>query len=309
MNPEDVEPPGVTPESWLSVEYRRLMRWYPREWRVANEEAMLGALLDQAESERRQEPTAAERSAITKGGLAQRFALSHRSSSRLTLLLGGSAIILATIVPLVARTVFMFPVPYALSWLNDSWKPLPGLLSAVVLVVAFIVLAMGIRQEAGIAGASIIGKVSLIVFPLSGLALTAVAFVPLPVLTENLPVLSVGDYTGVTSSSSSSNALVLVNVTNWSIPVLGLVALIVASIIVFRAGVVHGIARWGLIVLSIAIAMTLGLSHVPSRGAGEIWLWSMSAMPLIQLLIGVAYLVHGQTAVLRARLPVGTARG
>ncbi len=100
MNPEDLELPphrsipipvfgprvtcrvgsgsASVPESRLSTEYRRLMRWYPREWRRANEEAMLGTLLDQAESEGRQEATAAERSAIAKGGIAQRFGLPIR---------------------------------------------------------------------------------------------------------------------------------------------------------------------------------------------------------------------------------------
>ncbi len=294
MTPEE-----GAPESPLSAEYRRLMRWYPRQWRVANEEAMLGALLDQAESEGRREPTAAERSAITKGGLARRFGFPQRSSSRLTLSVGGSAIVLATVVPLVARTVFLFPVPYDLSWLNDSWQPFPGLLSAMVLVVAFTILALGVRKESGIAGASVVGKISLIVFSVSGLALSWIAFVPMPVLSE-------GDYIGTTRPSQ--DPLALLDVATWSIPVVGLAALIVASVVVFRAGVIHGVARWGLIVLAVTTALTLGLSHVPDRGAGEIWLWGTSALPLIQMLIGVAYLVHGRTAALRDRLPAGTAR-
>lgn len=65
-------------ESRLSAEYRRLMRWYPRRWRRENEEAMLGTLLDQAESEGRHEATAGERSAIVRGGVAQRFGLPVR---------------------------------------------------------------------------------------------------------------------------------------------------------------------------------------------------------------------------------------
>lgn len=309
MNPEDGEAAhsarsarpakNAAPESPLSAEYRRLMRWYPRQWRLANEEAMLGALLDQAESEGRQEPTAAERSAMTKGGLARRFGFSSRSSSRLTLTLGGSALILATVVPLVARTVFTFPVPYDLSWLNDSWQPFPALMSAMVLVVAFTILAVGIRKESGIAGASIIGKLSLIVFSVSGLVLSGIAFVPMPVLSEE-------NYTG--TANPSPNPLALVSVATWAVPLLELAALIVASVVVFRAGVIHGVARWGLIVLAVVTALTLGLSHVPDRGVGEIWFWGMSAMPLIQLLIGVAYLVHGRTAALGDRLPVGAAR-
>jgi hypothetical protein len=36
-------------DSRLGAEYRQLMQWYPRRWRLANEDAMLGTLLDQAE--------------------------------------------------------------------------------------------------------------------------------------------------------------------------------------------------------------------------------------------------------------------
>ena len=62
MNAEgNGHPTDATRESPLSAEYRWLMRWYPRPWRLANEEAMLGALLDQADGEGRDEVTAAER--------------------------------------------------------------------------------------------------------------------------------------------------------------------------------------------------------------------------------------------------------
>ena len=45
------------PEEPLRVAYRKLLRWYPREWRAENEEAMLGILLDVADHVGRTRPT------------------------------------------------------------------------------------------------------------------------------------------------------------------------------------------------------------------------------------------------------------
>ncbi len=66
----------------LSVGYRKLMRWYPPAWRAAHEEAMLGALLDQADNEHRTTPTRAERASIIRAGIAQRFKIPPRYLSR-----------------------------------------------------------------------------------------------------------------------------------------------------------------------------------------------------------------------------------
>jgi len=49
-------------------EFRRLLRWYPRQWRAAHGDALLGTLLDAAEAEARAHPTGAERrSALVQG--------------------------------------------------------------------------------------------------------------------------------------------------------------------------------------------------------------------------------------------------
>ena len=288
MNVRDEAERNVTPEAPLSAEYRRLMRWYPRHWRLANEEAMLGALLDQAESEGRQEPTAAERSAMAKGGLAQRFGLSRRSSSPLTLSLGGLTLLLATVVPLIARLVFIFPLPLSSSWLYFSWQPLAGLLSAGAFVIAFAILAFGIRKEPGIAGASILGKVSIVLF--------SVAFqAQIVVLSTSIPL------------GTSKNVLTLITVAVWSSSLLSLAALIVSSIVVFRASVILGIARWGLIVLAIAtVAMNL-LGRIPNPAFGPIAIWLSSIVLVVQPAIGLLYMLSGLTAASRYRPPVGTA--
>jgi hypothetical protein len=127
--------------SELASEYRRLLRWYPRAWRTENEEAMLGALLDQAESDGRNVPTAAERSAIAREGLRERFGLPHRGQ-RLRLL------------PLAAG--FLLSVFYALLiiWAPNTSYPgsvgpfaNPSILTCVLLVAAFLA-ALLVRGKA-----------------------------------------------------------------------------------------------------------------------------------------------------------------
>ena len=154
MNPEDLELPphrsipiplfgpmannrigsgsASVPESRLSTEYRKLMRWYPRQWRLANEEAMLGTLLDQAESEGRQEATAAERSAIAKGGMVQRFGLPVRGQ-RLRL------------VPLTAGLLLSAFYAALIIWAPHTSYPgslgpfaNPSVVTCAILVLAFI---------------------------------------------------------------------------------------------------------------------------------------------------------------------------
>jgi hypothetical protein len=288
MNAADEAERNVTPEAPLSAEYRRLMRWYPRHWRLANEEAMLGALLDQAESEGRQEPTAAERSAIVKSGLAQQFGLSRRSSSPLTLSLGGLALLLATVVPLIARLVFIFPQSLSSSWLYFSWQPLAELLSAGAFVIAFAILAFGIRHEPGIAGASILGKVSIVLFSVASQAQILILSISIPL-------------------GTSKNVLTIITMAVWSSNLLSLATLIVSSIVVLRARVILGVARWGLIVLAIATVAMNVLVRIPNPAFGPVSIWLYPVVLVVQLAIGVCYMLSGLTGASRYRPPVGTA--
>ena len=208
-------------------------------------------------------------------------------SSRSTLSFGGAGIILATLIPLVAEAVGLFPVPYDFSWLNQFGQPSFAQLCAGVLVVAFTILAMGIRKEPGIAGASVIGKLSLILFAVAGLAVRVI--VPASIA----PI-----------GTISPNVLTVLSAVLLCTWLLGLAALIVASIVVFRAGVVRGVARWGLIVLAIATAITFALGLVPSVEVAEVTWWTYAVALLIQLLTGVLYVLHGQTAVLKHQLQV-----
>lgn len=65
--------------------YRRLLTWYPKPWREAHGEALLGVMLDAAEAEGRDRPTAAERQSAAAHGLGarldERFALVSAAAS------------------------------------------------------------------------------------------------------------------------------------------------------------------------------------------------------------------------------------
>lgn len=76
--PVEVHPSAANSESSLSVEYRKLLRWYPSEWRAANEDAMIGVLLDQSDHELRSTVSRAEKTSLVRAGIAQRFGFPHR---------------------------------------------------------------------------------------------------------------------------------------------------------------------------------------------------------------------------------------
>jgi hypothetical protein len=57
----------------LEASYRRALRWYPRNWRARNEEAVVGTLLDRAEEERRATPGAGELADLRTSALAARL--------------------------------------------------------------------------------------------------------------------------------------------------------------------------------------------------------------------------------------------
>ena len=59
--------------SALEGQYRRLLRWYPKQWRARNEAAVTGALLDEAEHEGRMRPSVDDTASLVLGGLRERF--------------------------------------------------------------------------------------------------------------------------------------------------------------------------------------------------------------------------------------------
>ncbi|GAB3578063.1 hypothetical protein GCM10027406_13650 [Leifsonia lichenia] len=193
--------------------------------------------------------------------------------SRRTLLVGGAGIVLGTVIPLITQALFLMQLP-GTSWLSAVETPVLGTWSAVILIVAFVVLAVGIGGEPGIAGRSVVGRAALIVFGAASLA-------------------TAGYSTWAALSVETSAGLVtLVGVLEVSLTALWLAALIVGSIFVVRAGVVRGVARWGLAVLAALTVLDLLASRIPLPAAVGVWIWGFVALRAVQLLIGVLFIVQ-----------------
>ncbi|MEY9853340.1 hypothetical protein ABH923_003018 [Leifsonia sp. EB41] len=196
------------------------------------------------------------------------------SASRTTLTWGGAGLVLAALTPIVAELAFLFPPP-GTSWLYSAETPFAGTASAAVLVIAFVVLAFGIRGEQGIAGPSRVGRTALVLFALTS-------------------IVSAGYVTvNMTAVGVNSGVLALVSILFWTLEIVRVVALIVAAVSVFRAGVVTGPARWALPVVALILAGVVVVSRIPLPAVLDVWLWGLVGIPLALLLTGVLFLVQG----------------
>ena len=80
----------------LESRYRAALRWYPRSWRAANADAIVGTMLDQAEAEGRDVPARGELRDLASSGVGHRFELFAPRAMRdrlalIALLLGAAA--------------------------------------------------------------------------------------------------------------------------------------------------------------------------------------------------------------------------
>jgi hypothetical protein len=57
----------------LELRYRRALRWYPKKWRAANEDAIVGTLLDLADDDHRSRPARGELAELRASALALRL--------------------------------------------------------------------------------------------------------------------------------------------------------------------------------------------------------------------------------------------
>ncbi len=191
--------------------------------------------------------------------------------ARITTVVGGGAITVAALIWLLASPSFGFLF---------RGNPIPLAVTAVFLLAAMGVLAFGIRGETSIVGSSIVGKVALVIFGARNLV-----YVLLDKLPFNVAVLPVMTY------MSSAFTLFVV------------VALAVAAALVVRAGVLHGFARWVLLVVAICYTIVTSLTFVPLVEVGYVlsgfdlgwWL----IVPESLLVLGITYVFHGQSATVR----------
>ena len=201
---------------------------------------------------------------------------------RTTLVWGGAGVVVATLTPLLLEIVFLFPS--ALSSMLFPVLTTLGNFSVCVLVVAFAILGFGLRGEPGIAGNSKAGRAALVTYAVLGVVTSAFLAVPAP-----------------TPVGLAGGVWVVVI---WALAILRVGALIVATAIVFRAGVVQGVARWGLPAVAFAAVTSVLAEVLPLPAAQVASVWSQFAVPVALLLTGALYLVQGARTSRAAREPV-----
>ncbi|MBG6060210.1 hypothetical protein RCH16_003688 [Cryobacterium sp. MP_M5] len=157
-----------------------------------------------------------------------------------------------------------------------------SLVSALILMLAVLILAFSIRHETGIAGASKSGKVALVVFG----------------------ICTVGkDALNLFSSTMTSDVVRVQSDVSFALSVAALVSLVVAAISVAKAGVITGPLRWGVVVFGAWSAITFALNLDP---AGT-FLFSSEAyvmMLLLQIALGIGFALYGREQALRRRMEV-----
>jgi hypothetical protein len=137
----------------LESRYRKALRWYPRRWRAANEDAVVGTLLDVADEERRQAPAKGELADLRTTALATRLGPFGRISAAVrdraaALTLGlGAAIGGAGLIALLLDTQSM---PAAVRAQVNTFGPFAntGAILYGLWVVAFVLALCGMRRLA-----------------------------------------------------------------------------------------------------------------------------------------------------------------
>lgn len=105
--------------------FRRLLGWYPRSWRDAHGDVLIGTMLDRAEHEGRARPTPAER----------RTAILHGSAARLTIRLALVTAIAAVILAAANSAAFLWGPSTALSISHLVGTVVPVLLTVALVAI------------------------------------------------------------------------------------------------------------------------------------------------------------------------------
>lgn len=206
--------------------------------------------------------------------------VSTRNMPYRTTLWGGGGLVLSGLIALLASLHFVLSLTPSRSLFFASTVPL--MVSDVVMLLATVILAFGVRGEPGIAGTSIVGKVALLVFG-AGYLLFG--------LYDLLPI---SQTPGVAAAVFGGEALELVVIA----------AAVVAAVVVARVGVLHGVARWMLLAVGLWDAIWGGMVFIPSiELALNLAIWQTDVlMPVALIVLGVTYALQGRSAAIRQRL-------
>jgi hypothetical protein len=159
-----------------------------------------------------------------------------------------------------------------------------AVIAQLVQLAAAIVLAVGVHGEGGVVGRSGIGRTALIVFGAQGVAYRL------------LGVVQGGAADGV--------PLVLVLSTAWQLAVIA--AVVLAAIAVLRARVLHGPARWALVLVAAVHVVFVALQYVPSGSVvTALEVLGGLVQPALLIVTGVVYAVSGTSTRAEGRpLPI-----
>jgi hypothetical protein len=207
----------------------------------------------------------------------------HLTTPHFTTLWGGSGLVVAGVLSLLA--IFNVAVPLARDYYFPFSSTIPQLLASIILLVSVGILALGIRGESGIAGRSVVGKTALLVFGLGHLVFYLV---------------------GLLSKNLSQNALTIESYFDLAFEIIVLVAGVIAAVVVLRAGVLHGFARWVLVPVAVWNAIIFGVMSTPLiQVAYVLVVWQADIVPPVLLIVlGLSYLLQGQSAAIRHRLHI-----
>lgn len=197
-----------------------------------------------------------------------------------TTLWGGGILVASALIAFLASLHFALPLDQYTDFPFAGTVPLT--ISNLVMVLSLTVLAFGVRGEAGIAGSSVLGRVALVVFGAGYLLFRLYLLVP-----------------GTETPGST-----LAVIAGSALELLVIVAGVVAGVVVLRAHVLHGGARWMLLVVSVWDAACGLMIFVPSVAfALNLAIWQVEVLiPAAHIVLGVTYVLHGRSAAIRHRL-------
>jgi hypothetical protein len=116
----------------LRDEYRRLLRWYPLQWRRRNEEIMIGTLLDQAQEAGREHPNSDDRRSLMLGGLRARAVGSGKRS-----LVGTGALGIGVVFSLIYLSLISWdPAHHFLGYVGPFTNP--SVITGALLTASFL---------------------------------------------------------------------------------------------------------------------------------------------------------------------------
>jgi hypothetical protein len=206
---------------------------------------------------------------------------------RSTTLWAGSGVVIVGALALFSALRVVLPLTQQIS------VPLFGhvatIVSALVLLAAMGILAFGVRGESGIVGRSAIGKGALLAFGIGALLLTFLDLVPV-------------------DQRSPGLAVVITLVVSAQVLCVG--AAVVASIVIARAGILRGFARWAFVIVAASYLVLTGLSFVPMIEVAYALAALQTALlrPASLILLGLAYVLQGRSDAIRHRLQVINAK-